>query len=87
MSAISNEELERQFDEGQDIVEYMDLATIKRPDRPTRRISMGIPAEMVIGLDRAAARIGVNRQAIIKEWPAERLDQEAEKERIRTMAG
>ncbi|MEE6146910.1 ribbon-helix-helix protein, CopG family [Olsenella sp. YH-ols2223] len=39
---------------------------------------MDVPEEMARGLDHAAARMGVSRQAVIKAWLTERLDQEAE---------
>ena len=85
MARISNEELERRFDEGEDITEFMDLSTVRRPNRekPARRISMDVPEEMVRALDRYAARSGTNRQAVIKLWLTERLDQEAERELAR----
>ena len=88
MPRISNEELERKFDEGEDITTYMDMSTARRPnqERPARRISMDVPEEMVRGLDRYAARTGVNRQAVIKLWLTERLDQEAERELARASA-
>lgn len=81
MKAISNDELESRFDTGEDITEYMDLATVRRPnkERAAKRISMDIPEGLVRGLDAAAERMGVNRQAVIKVWLAERLDQEAER--------
>lgn len=82
---ISNEELERRFDEGEDITAFMDASTLRRPnqERAARRISMDVPEEMVRGLDRAATRMGVNRQAVMKIWLTERLDQEAERELAR----
>lgn len=88
MARISNEELERRFDEGEDITEFMDLSTVRRPnqEKPARRISMDVPEEMVRGLDRYAARTGTNRQAVIKLWLMERLDQEAERELARAGA-
>lgn len=88
MPKISNEELERRFDEGEDITAYMDMSTARRPnqERAARRISMDVPEELVRGLDRYAARTGVNRQAVIKLWLTERLDQEAERELARATA-
>ena len=85
MTSISNEDLERRFDEGEDITEYMDFSTIQRPNqqRSAKRISMDIPEGLVQGLDRYAARAGVNRQALIKLWLTERLDQEDERELAR----
>ena len=89
MPKISNEELERKFGEGEDITPYMGMPTARRPDqeRVARRISMDVPEELVRGLDRYAARAGVNRQAVIKLWLTERLDQEAERELARATAG
>ena len=89
MATISNEKLERGFDEGEDITAFMDMSTARRPNQgrqPARRISMDVPESLVIGLDKAAARMGVNRQAVIKVWLTERLDEEAEREIRRAAA-
>ena len=89
MPKIHNEELERRFDAGEDITPYMDMSTARRPNRErvARRISMDVPEELVRGLDRYAERAGVNRQAVIKIWLTERLDQEADRELARATAG
>lgn len=85
MAKISTEEFDRLFDEGADITPYMDMSTLRRPnqERAAKRISMDVPEELVRGLDKAAARMGVNRQAVIKVWLTERLDEEEEKARRR----
>ena len=88
MSRISSEELERRFDDGEDITQFVDASSARRPnqERAARRISMDVPENLAKGLDRAANRMGINRQALIKVWLTERLDEEAEKERLRTAA-
>lgn len=88
MATISTEEFDELFDKGGDITPYMDMPTARRPnqERTAKRISMDVPEEMVRGLDRAAARMGVNRQAVIKVWLTERLDQEAERQAARDRA-
>lgn len=88
MATISTEEFDRLFDDGEDITPYLDESSKRRPnqERVARRISMDVPEEMVRGLDHAAARMGVNRQAVIKVWLTERLDQEAEREAERRKA-
>ena len=85
MAKISTKDLEAAFDAGDDITGHMDMTTARRPNqqRAARRISMDVPEELVLGLDRAAERMGVNRQAVIKVWLTERLDQEAERELAR----
>ncbi len=69
-------EFDRKFDEGaQDIVEDLDLSTIRRPLKEQRRVNVDFPVWMVQSLDREASRLGVTRQSIIKVWIAERLEQ------------
>ncbi len=88
MATIDTEEFDELLNEGGDITPYMDMTTARRPNQEcaARRISMDVPEEMVRGLDRAAARMGVNRQAVIKVWLTERLDQEAERQAARDRA-
>lgn len=82
MQAISNEELERRFDEGEDITEYMDLSTVRHPnqERAASRIVVDVPEQVAVGLDRAARRMGVSRKDVIRVWLSERLDEEADRE-------
>ena len=88
MATISAEEFDKLFDEGGDITPYLDMSTARRPNQEhaAKRIGMDVPEEMVRGLDRAAARMGMNRQAVIKAWLIERLDQEAERQAARGRA-
>lgn len=66
-------ELDEKFDNGEDIMEYLDLTTATRPNLEARRVNVDFPAWVVAGLDREAARLGVTRQSIIKMWIAEKL--------------
>ena len=77
MKAISNEELERRFDEGEDITEYMDLSSARRPNLEHTSVHLDMPVGMARGIERAAARIGVSAEALMNVWLAERLDEEA----------
>ncbi len=71
---IDAEELDRRFDEGQDITPWLDLSTVRRPNLESRRVNVDFPSWMVDALDREAHRLGVTRQSIIKVWIAERLE-------------
>jgi hypothetical protein len=66
-------EFDAAFDAGEDITEYLDLTTMRRPNLEPRRVNVDFPAWVVAGLDREAARLGVTRQSIIKMWIAEKL--------------
>ena len=70
---ITVEEFDRKFDNGESIVEYLDMSTIRQPNLETRRVNVDFPAWVVAGLDRQAKRLGVTRQALIKMWIAEKV--------------
>ena len=69
------EEFDKAFDEGADIDELVDWDKAERPGREITRVNIDFPAWMVDELDKEAARLGVARQAIVKTWVAEKLDQ------------
>ena len=64
---------DKKFDDGENIIEHLDLSQARRPAEEQKRINMEIPVWMIAALDREAKRLGVTRQSIIKIWLAERL--------------
>ncbi|MCF8038877.1 MAG: CopG family transcriptional regulator [Desulfohalobiaceae bacterium] len=71
------EEFEKKFDQNQeDIIDDLDLTTLRKPNQEQRRVNVDFPAWVIESLDREAARIGVTRQSIIKVWLVERLKAE-----------
>ena len=66
-------EFDQKFDDGESVVEYLDLSKARRPAEEQKRIHMEMPIWMLSALDREAKRLGVSRQSIIKLWLAERL--------------
>ena len=67
-------EIDKRFDDGEDVLEYFDLTKIKKPNEEIKRINVDFPIWMVESLDRKARHLGVNRQSVIKMWIAERLE-------------
>jgi hypothetical protein len=67
-------ELDKRFDDGEDITPELDLTRVRRPNREQRRVNVDFPTWMIDSLDREARRLGVTRQSIIKVWIAERLE-------------
>ena len=70
----------KEFDEifdanKEDIVQYLDLSTAKRPNLEPKRINIDFPTWMIKSLDEEARHIGVSRQAVIKTWLSEKLMQ------------
>ncbi|MBQ0719362.1 MAG: CopG family transcriptional regulator [Gammaproteobacteria bacterium] len=71
-------DLDKKFEAGkEDIVNDLDLSTLKRPNQMPRRVNVDFPEWMIASLDKEAARLGVTRQSIIKVWLAERLEHPA----------
>ena len=44
-------------------------------DKAVKIVNVSLPVWMVKGLDKEAQRLNIDRQAVIKTWLAERLDQ------------
>ena len=66
-------ELDKKFDAGEDITNYLDLTKAHRSGLAQKRVNVDFPVWMIESLDREARRLGVTRQSIIKVWIAERL--------------
>ena len=67
-------ELDRKFDEGENISKYLDITKARRPGQEQKRVNVDFPLWMIQLLDKEARRLGVPRQSIIKIWVAERLE-------------
>ena len=74
-ATITAEEFDRRFDDGEDISAYLDPATAHRPGLKPKRVNVDFPNWMVHSLDRQAEKRGVTRQALIKMWLADRLEE------------
>ena len=70
-------ELEKKFDAGEDISQYLDISKARRPKQDQKRVNVDFPLWMIQQLDKEARRLGVPRQSIIKVWVAERLQKAA----------
>jgi len=68
-------EFDKNFDEGDDIQNVLDLSKAKRTMQDQKRVNVDFPAWMIESLDKEASRVGVTRQSIIKVWLAERLEE------------
>jgi len=73
---ITAEELERRFDEDEDISAYLDWNKARRPRLDQRRVNVDLPIWMIDMLDLEAKQIGVTRQSIVKIWLSDRIKTE-----------
>jgi hypothetical protein len=68
-------DFDKKFDDNKnDLINQLDLSTLKRPNQAARRVNVDFPSWMIDSLDREAGKLGVTRQSIIKVWLAERLE-------------
>ena len=72
---ISGEELDRRFDDGEDILDYLDLENPVVEHHPPlqKRVTLTMPAWMVDELDDEAENLSISRNAVVNTWSAERL--------------
>ncbi len=71
------EEFDKKFDDGQSILDDLDLSKARRPEQEQKRVNVDFPVWMIQSLDKEARRLGVTRQSIIKMWLAEKLEKNA----------
>ena len=67
-------EVDKKFDENNDITECLEISKARRPEQEQKRVNVDFPLWMISLLDKEAKRLGVPRQSIIKVWIAERLE-------------
>jgi len=68
-------ELDKKFDAGESIIEYLDLENARHPGFEQKRVNVDFPRWMVLELDKEAARLGVPRQSLIKMLIARHLEE------------
>nr|WP_227021676.1 CopG family antitoxin [Oceaniferula marina] len=73
---IKAEDLDKKFDAGEDISQYLNWDKAVRPGLEQRRVNVDLPIWMINSLDVEAKRVGVTRQSVVKVWLAERLKAE-----------
>ncbi len=75
---MKSKDFDKKFDDNKtDIIDDLDLSTLKRPNQLQRRVNVDFPVWVIDSLDKEASRVGVTRQSIIKLWLVERLEEKA----------
>jgi hypothetical protein len=71
------EDFDKKFDQGESVIDDLDLSKTRRPGQEQRRVSIDLPMWMIRSLDKKARRLRVPRQSMIKMWLAEKLEKTA----------
>ena len=75
--AASTRELDRRFDDGEDIHDLIDMSKSKIIRHGKKvRITLDVAEELINEIDIIRQSIGVDRSALIKVWLHERVKQE-----------
>jgi hypothetical protein len=67
------EEFDRLFDDGESIIEYLDLTQIKRSNSEQQTIALEFPSWMIEALNKESQRLNLPLQVIVKGWIEEKL--------------
>jgi hypothetical protein len=67
------EELERRFDDGEDVLEFFDLANLKRPGLEKKPVKIDLPQWMLEALEKEAQQLGISLQSVIERSLTESL--------------
>lgn len=78
MPGITAEEFDRRFDEGEDMMDYLDQSSVRKVGRQDgrRRVSIDMSGDALDRLDAYAEEYDVPRQALVKMWLVERMNEE-----------
>ncbi|WP_439481942.1 type II toxin-antitoxin system BrnA family antitoxin [Cyclobacterium plantarum] len=71
--SISAAEFDEKFEKEEDLFPYLQTDKISKPRLKARRVSVDFPEWMVQELDRAAQKLGITRQSLIKVFIADKL--------------
>lgn len=74
--SIKAAEFDQKFDEGNSILEYLDLSSISKPGNKSKKVSIDFPEWMLVELDKASKKFGVTRQDLIKNFISDKLREE-----------
>ncbi|ADB13488.1 antitoxin [Gardnerella swidsinskii] len=73
---ISDKELDKKFDNGEDVLEYFDLEhpTIEHNSNVQKRVTFTMPEWIIEKLDKRAKILAISRNAVVNTLIAEKLE-------------
>jgi hypothetical protein len=71
--SITAAEFDQKFEDNEDLSDFLNLEKASKPGLKPKRVSVDFPEWMVQELDKAAQRLGITRQSLIKVYISEKL--------------
>ncbi len=68
-------DLDRKFDDGEDILEFLEITRARRVEQEQKRVNVDFPVWMIHSLDKEAKRLGIPRQSLIKMLIAQHIEE------------
>jgi hypothetical protein len=76
-NSIKALDFDKKFDKNEKILSHLDISNSRRPGLEAKSIKIDFPLWMLESLDKEAKKLGVTRQAVIKLWLSDRLQNSA----------
>lgn len=74
---MKSQDFDEKFESGEDLTNVLDFSKARRVNQESKRVNIDFPSWVVQGLDKQAKRLGITRQALVKVWIAEKLQNAA----------
>ncbi len=68
-------DLDGKFDNGENVLQYLELAQARRVEQKQKRVNVDFPIWMIHSLDKEAKRLGIPRQSLIKMLIAKHIEE------------
>ena len=68
-------EFDEKFETGKDITGDLDFSKARRVNQELKRVNIDFPVWVVGKLDKQSKRLGITRQALVKVWIAEKVEE------------
>lgn len=73
MKTITAAELDKKFDDGEDVSEYFDWPNARRINWEHELVELELPKDELAELDAEVARLNTSRHRLVSAWVRERL--------------
>ncbi len=68
-------EFDGKFEVGKDMTDDLDFSKARRVNQELKRVNIDFPVWVVEKLDKQSKRLGITRQALVKVWIAEKVEE------------
>ena len=68
-------EFDEKFEAGKDMTDDLDFSKARRVNQELKRVNIDFPVWVVEKLDKQSKRLGITRQALVKVWIAEKVEE------------